>query len=166
MAVTPSSLDLRQLAIGILYINLGRAAVTFPQSTPAHPSYIVFVDLVPPLGLLAESHRHYFPFRCRWDLWDQVVVPIFTDASVLVKTTTQTSGRNQIQRAALLIGDYETLLAKIEQAILRGYEAAGFVPAGTATWEAGAEPEAPGEPVTPPGINDGSPYSRFDGVIR
>jgi len=164
MAVTTTSFDLRQLAVGILYLNLGRASVRFPTTTPAHPSYNVFVDLTPPLGLLADSHRIYFPFSCRWDVWDQVVVPIITDADVLVKTATQPSLRNQAQRTPLLIGDIEAVLEKIGQAILRGYKTAGYVPESV---EVVTEvPEGAGEPVVPAGTNDGSLYIRFDGVIR
>lgn len=156
--------DLRQLAVAVLYLNLDRAGVDFPTTTRAHPSYLVHVTRVPGKDVLEGSHRKLFPFLVSGDFWQRVVVPLFADASTLVKVHEEHNEtlRQQINREYLLTGDHQTLIAKIEQALIDGAVAQGFLPEGTTEEGFIAEPEAPGEPVVPPGTNDGSPYARFD----
>ncbi len=125
--------DLYQLAVGVLYLNLGRASVNFPTTTRAHPSYYVQVVQVPGSGPVSEAHRKLFPFQVQWALWQQVVVPLFAAGYVLVKVPEEQSEtlRNEINREYLLTGNIEPLLAKIQQALLDGCIAQGFLPAGT-----------------------------------
>jgi len=129
----PFQQDLRQLAVGILYINLGLADVEFPTTSASHPSYKVHVSLTAKGSLLANSNNSLFPFFVRWDVWRNVIVPIFEDGSVLVKLLGGTTGslRVQINKEMLLLGDMAGLLAKIEQAVLRGYEEHKYVPVST-----------------------------------
>jgi len=124
--------DLYQLAVGVLYLNLGRASVNFPTTTRAHPSYFVQVVHVPGSSLIDEAHRKLFPFQVQYGLWQQVVVPLFAAGYVLVKVTEGQNEtlRNQINRE-MLSGDIESLLKLIEQALLEGCIAQGFLPAGT-----------------------------------
>lgn len=156
--------DTRQLAVGILYINLGLASPEFPSTSRSHPSYQVYVTLVPSRNLLDGSHNALFPFFVRWDVWQNVVAPIFEDGAMLVKVleSTHETLRQQINRA-MLTGDLEGLIEKIEQAVLRGYQDQGYVPSEVIpTGYIVAPPTIPGAPVVPPGTNDGSPYQRFD----
>jgi hypothetical protein len=155
--------DLRQLAVGVLYLNLGRADVDFPTTTPSHPSYAVHVTLIPPLVVLDASHTRLFPFFVLWGRWQKVVVPLFEDGSVLVKVLggTNESLRQQINKV-MLTGDLEGLLVKIEAELQRGLEDQGYLPATPAPVGFVAEPDPPGGVIVPPGTNDGSPYQRFD----
>lgn len=155
--------DLHQLAVGVLYLNLGRAGLEFPTTTRAHPSYQVQVTLIPPGTVLEGGHRALFPFLVRWDIWQQVVVPLFADGSVLVKVGAEKNEtlRQWINKSYLLTGDYQPLLDKIKQALRLGYEAQGFVPVGTGDDGFVAAPSVPGEPG-PPVQPNGSPYQQFD----
>jgi len=132
----PFQTDLRQLAVGVLYLNLGRADVDFPTTTPSHPSYAVHVTLIPPLTVLDASHTHLFPFFVLWGRWQKVVVPLFEDGSVLVKVLggTNETLRQQINKE-MLPGDLEGLLVKIEQALLRGLIDEGYMPPSATTTE-------------------------------
>ncbi len=145
----PFQQDLSQLAVGILYMNLGLATPEFPSSTASHPSYKVHVSLTAKGGLrlLADSHNALFPFFVRWDVWRNVVVPIFDDGSVLVKLLGGATGslRVQINKEMLLLGDIDGLLAKIEQAVLRQYEEHSYVP--TTTTATGYLPEFDPPPI-------------------
>jgi len=151
--------DLYQWAVGVLYLNLGRAGLEFPTTTRAHPSYQVQVLLQPGGGLLDEAHSKLFPFLVRWDIWQQVVTPLFDDGSVLVKVGAEQNEtlRQWINKEALLT-DPESLLLKIKQALLLGMEARGYVPAGTGEDGFIVDPGDPGPPVQP----NGSPYLKFN----
>ena len=150
--LTGFQFDLRQLAVGVLYINLGSAAVSFPKTTRAHPSYQVFVDLTPPQGLLVDDHRQFFPFQVRWDIWQKVVVPLFDPNLGLVKSADRDTLRNELRREALLMGNFESLLLFIERLLLEGYEREGFVPEGI----------TPEGFVRPPHGTGESSFPRFD----
>lgn len=125
---TAFQFDLRQLAVGILYLNLGSADLEFPTTSRSHPSYRVQVTRTP-TSALRDDHERLFPFFVWWDVWRRVVAPLFEDGSVLVKVLdgTNESLRIQINRAMLAIS-LEDLLMKIEQALLRRYEAQGYLP--------------------------------------
>lgn len=155
--------DLYQLAVGVLYLNLGRAGVEFPTTTAAHPSYQVHVLLTPGGGLLDAAHKKLFPFQVSGAIWQRVVVPLFEDGSVLVKVGV---GQNEtlrqwINKEYLLTKDIVPLLAKIQQALLRGYEAQGYAPTGTNVEGFVAAPSYPGQPG-PPVQSNGSPFEKFD----
>jgi len=128
--ISPFQYDLYRLAVGILYINLGRAGVEFPTTTKAHPSYTVHVCLIPPNGALRSFHEILFPFQVRWDIWKNIVVPLFADGSILVKLLGGAADgplRNLLN-ALMLTDSLESLLDKIARAILDQYEAAGYTP--------------------------------------
>lgn len=151
--------DLRRLALGVVYINLGRASPEFPTTNSAHPSYTVFVDLIPPLGLLSPEHRIYFPFEVRWDVWERVVVPLFSEGDVLVKVsrTTKKTLRLEMNRIALL--EWGSLLVRVEQDIVRRMEELGWLPVGVRGDWLGS-PSPVGSPVVAPG--SGGSFLRFD----
>ena len=130
--VTLFQRDLHRWAVGVIYLNLGLAVVEFPTSTRAHPSYQVHVGLSP-RGPLSEGHRSLFPFYVRWDIWQQVIVPLFADGAALIKVGYDTNEtlRQWINREYLAVGDYETLIGKVERLLLAALEEAGYVPPGT-----------------------------------
>lgn len=132
MAATVFATDLNLWATGVLYINLGRASVDFPTVTRAHPSYLVHVTLTPK-GPLDEGHRHMFPFKVRWDIWQRVVVPLFVAGDGLIKVGAETNEtlRQWINREYLFTQNYAELVLKIERLLLVNLEAEGYVPPGT-----------------------------------
>lgn len=136
--------DLYRLAVGVLYLNLGRASVNFPTTTRAHPSYYVQVVLVPGSAPVSEAHRKLFPFQVQWGLWQQVVVPLFAEGYTLVKVPESQNEtlRNQVNREHLRTNNLEPLLAQIQQALLESCIAQGFLPED-ATSEGQAEPPVP-----------------------
>ena len=127
--MTTFQYDLQQIAVGVLYINLGLAASEFPTTTRAHPSHIVRVVLI--RGFLLEgAHKALFPFDVRWDVWRDIVSPLFDDGSVLVKILGGGGGtlRNEIQRQHLLGGNISPLVNKIKEGIRALLVARGYVP--------------------------------------
>jgi len=136
MAINPFQVDLHRLAVGILYLNLGRAKLDFPTRSRSHPSYTVLVSLSAPESLLRDSDRSLFPIWVRWDVWERVVVPLFADGSVLVRVLFGVNDtlRHQINRE-MLRNNLDELITKIEQAVLRGYEEQGFVLSSATTEE-------------------------------
>jgi len=132
--LTSFQIDLRRLAVGILYINLGRAAPEFPTTSKAHPSYKVFVNLTPSGAGGRDAYGYLFPFFVRFDIWENVVVPLFEDGSVLIKVVEEKSPSlrhpmNQIR----LSQDLEGLLLDIESALLAALEDQGYVPPSSTT---------------------------------
>lgn len=150
-------IDLRTLALTVIYLNLGRVAPSFPTSNRAHPSYWVFVDQVPPDGLLTPDHKIYFPNKVRWDVWQCVVVPVLAraDGNVKIHGGTQAalqaefdpelaealanrvteSGvvphlrtlRNAANAGYVHRQDYEPLILKVQRLLLDQLEACGMV---------------------------------------
>lgn len=122
-----SSLDIRQLAIGVLNVNVGSAIVRFPDSTTAHPSLWAVVSLTgkKPVGY---GVGRYFPFKVRWDLWEAVLVPVLQNPDYQIVTRV---GRNPINQASLNAEDYETLLARVERGIINQMELVGVLLPGS-----------------------------------
>jgi len=128
--LTQFQFDMRRLAVGCLYLNLGRAAPEFPTTCRSHPSYKVLVGLVPPGG--QSAYEELFPFFVSWDLWRNVVVPLFVDGSKLVKVVKEKSP--SLRRPAneiRLSQDLEGLLLDIEAVLLESLEEGGYVPPAT-----------------------------------
>jgi hypothetical protein len=67
--------DLLQIALGCVYLQAGKAITHFPSSTVGHPSEWVVISrtLSAPL---TEKDNGRFPFRVRWDVWQNIVVPL------------------------------------------------------------------------------------------
>jgi len=124
-------LDTRQIAVGILHLNLGHAVMDFPGSTRAHPSRWAVVSLSAK-GPLESQFRRYFPFQVIWHLWELVVVPVLQDPEYQVITRTG-SLRNQINDQSLELRDYNTLLGKIEEGIVLQMQVVGILPADEVT---------------------------------
>jgi len=122
--IDASSLDIRQLAIGVLNLNVESAIVRFPDTTTAHPSLWAIVSLTgkKPVGF---GVNRYFPFKVRWDLWEAVMVPVLRNPDYQIVTR---EGRNPVNQASLNAEDYETLLARVERGILNQMELVGILP--------------------------------------
>ena len=147
--------DLSQLATGILYVNLGRAGVEFNSTTRSHPSYQVFVTRLPGGDLFLEEHNLLFPFHVRWDVWKNIVAPLFVDSSTLVKVGALKNEtlRQWVNREMLTVSP-ASLIQKIEQALIDLCQLHGYVPRGT---EATLDPGLVGPPVR----TNGSPYRKI-----
>jgi len=96
-----------------------------------HPSYKVSVLLTVPDSI---AYHHLFPFFIRWDIWKNVVAPLFEAGSDLVKVVAECSPSlrrplNQIRYSQ----DFEGLLASIEKALLVRLEEGGYVPSSSYT---------------------------------
>ena len=142
--VTPFQIDLRRIASGILYMNLGRAAPWFPTSTKAHPSYYVQVDLRPPADPVRDPFSLLFPFRVSWVVWNRIIVPLFEDGSSLVKVVQEKAPSLRLPLNRIRLSeDLESLLREIEKAVLVRLEEEGFVPPSTMKTGYVAEEDGP-----------------------
>lgn len=73
--------DPGKLAVAVFYLLRGWGNLDFPTSTRAHPSWLVYVQRsskAPPRGY----YDAYFPMQVRWDVWNNVVVPIYEDETI------------------------------------------------------------------------------------
>lgn len=132
--VTPFQQDLRQLAVGLLYLNLGRAAPWFPTTTRAHPSYMVQIALTPAGDPVRDPYRKLFPFQVPWYLWQRVIVPVYEDGSALVRVIREKvpSLRHRINQIRLH-GEIDDLLTSIEKLLLLQMEDQGMLPPSSLT---------------------------------
>lgn len=129
---SPFNMDLRRLAVGVLFVNLGRAAPEFPQTSRAHPSYRVQVALTSSGS--SDAYGYLFPFFVTWHVWQNVIVPLFKNSDVLVKVIGEKHRslrypNNQIR----LSQDLEGLLDSIELVLLTGLEEQGYLPSSATT---------------------------------
>ena len=67
--------EIDRLAIGCLYILYHRAIVSFPTSTKAHPSYLVFVHRSAN-STLREGDNWIFPYQVAWFVWESSIYPV------------------------------------------------------------------------------------------
>lgn len=80
MPLIPFQVDIRSLALVLLYLRIGAALVSFPTSTSAHPSLWVWVEV--PRHAILPGHQTFFPAKIRWDLWEAVMVPLQEDTTL------------------------------------------------------------------------------------
>lgn len=119
-------IDTRQMAVGILHLNLGKAVVNFPGTTRSHPSTWVVINLGFG-GPVDEQFRRYFPFQVIWYLWEQVLLPVLQNPDYQIVTKTG-SLRNNINQQFLRDKDFETLLSRIENGIVLKLQETGHLP--------------------------------------
>jgi len=67
--------EIRQIALGCIYLQAKRALLAFPTSTRAAPSGWVVISRGndPPLGI---GDDRVFPLKVRWDVWQNQIVPL------------------------------------------------------------------------------------------
>lgn len=123
-----NQIDTRQLAIGVLYLNLRKAVPDFPGSTRSHPAVWVYVNLT--CGNSNIKFSEYFPFKVIWYIWEQVVLPVLEDPNYQVVTRTGNL-RNNINQQYLDDGNYDALLDRIESGIVSKLQETGELPGGT-----------------------------------
>lgn len=149
--------SVKRLAVGCLYLLLRKAIPDFPGTTRGAPSLWVVVSLAWGEPLRPQD-RIQFPMRIPWYIWNNVVIPILTvtnpgtdpsdigsgsipnpvtgqcyDLGVEVITTLRTSLRIEGNVYQIDLGDYDTLIAKLVQAIGMLMEDQGYLPSGTIT---------------------------------
>jgi len=65
------------LRIPVFYMLIGKAQSAFPNSaTPAPSSFVQII----PMGKIEAAHRPYFPAYVNWQQWEDVVVPLLSQA--------------------------------------------------------------------------------------
>lgn len=72
--------DPHALAVAVLYLLWGWGRLEFPSTTRAHPSWLVCVQRA--AGTRSRGYDTYFPMWVRWDLWEKVVVPVYSDDTI------------------------------------------------------------------------------------
>lgn len=117
--------QVNRLAVGVLHMLLGSADVEFPNSTQAHPSFWVTVQLAPKGPLWAGAER-LFPFQVRWDIWEYVVVPVLGNDNNQFFPDNGAE-RNHLNLARL--DHHQGLLAHLKGVLVEALKAAGFFPA-------------------------------------
>lgn len=155
------------LAVGVAHLLLGKAVPEWPTSTRAHPSFWVTVLLQPAGSLWPEAAR-YFPFRVRWDIWENVVVPILTNPDHQFLPDNG-AGRNWRKIALLDAGAYDQIVGDLQEALIANAKAVGFLPADPPEATPYVSPPvAPGEPVDrTPGIDEGvETFLRYDEEVK
>ncbi len=115
--------DLQRYAVAVLFVQLGVALLDFPTSNRAHPSSVAYLQLSPKwqdrLG-----YSTYFPMRVRWDIWQNVVVPILQDNTLRVQVGVNLEG-------VAFNNDYKIQLTRLESALRREARVQGYLPAET-----------------------------------
>lgn len=174
-------LDLQRLSVGILYLMVDRAVLDFPTSTAAHPSDWVFVNRS--VGaLLREGDGPLFPFKVRWHVWENLVVPIWNNPNLRVKLR-GILGPTPKNLLLLQLGQLDLLLSEIRAALAAQAGSSisgaplvvdwsadplvlnlptadpvgGYIPKQPATGIV-PTPEADGEPVNPVGTGNPNPW--------
>lgn len=138
--------SVRRLAIGCLYLLARKAIPDFPGSTRGSPSETVFVNLAYGQPLRPED-KIQFPMKIPWYLWKNVVIPILTvtdlgtpntvgskyDLGVEIITNLRVSLRIEKNVANIDIGNYESIIVLLIQAIGMLMEDQGYLPSGIIT---------------------------------
>ena len=153
-----NNLNVRQISVGILHLNLGRAMTYFPGSTKAHPSHVVTVMLTSG-GPLNESFNKYFPLQIIWHLWETVVWPVIQDPDYQVMKRTG-SLRNQINLQYVRDDNYEALLERIDGGLILKLQEMGYIPGESLP--VGIPNEALGEESLPVGDSKTIPLVESD----
>jgi len=155
------------IAIGIAHLLLGKAKPIFPTTTRAHPSFWVTVHLLPE-GALWPGATQHFPHRVRWDIWDNVVVPILQNEDHQFLPNNG-ADRNWRQVALLDAGAYDQIVSNLQEALIAGYKEKGYLPADPApSIPFVSPPSEPGGPVdqTPEVDEESETYARYDGDVE
>ena len=171
MAATQTQLDqVERCAVGILHMLLGKATLEFPTSTQAHPSFQVTVLLISN-GALWPAAGNQFPFQMRWDIWENVAVPVLLDEANQFFPDNGAS-RNHLMLALLDMDLPTEALTKVQEVLVDAMKVAGYMPEDPADPNPVVVPVAAGEPITrEPEISqqqaetsagEGTVYSRLD----
>ena len=125
MAYTVKEEDIEAIAVGCLYILMGKGSVSFPGSDRAHPANRVTISRGTG-SILRDGDGGIFPFSVPWDIWQSSVVPVLRDQAVQVKTGN--GGRNFLNQRLVWLGEWDSLLDQIRAALRRKLEANGYIP--------------------------------------
>ncbi len=136
--------DLKQIAIGCLYLLTNKATLEFPTSSRAHPSYRVVVSLTPG-SLFRSSDQIFFPFFVHWGLWHDAIAPVLMNKDVQVFVRDNPNLR--VMPNFILLRnplDVDTLIDKIADYLFESMIETGYLPP-----EPEADPDDPAEVFGP-----------------
>lgn len=156
-----------RIAVGVLYIFLERAFPSFPTSTVSHPSFWVVVDRNA-REPLRSGDAAYFPFKVYSLEWKNAVEPVLADDTlkVRVKEAVKSSMRTHSTLNKVHRRDWDSLLARIKEALITSYQASGYLPSegeSPTPIEVGSEHVGDGEPINrTPWIPPEEKYPRYD----
>lgn len=145
--------NLKQVAVGCLYLLTGRAILEFPQSTQGHPSGKVYVTRSAN-SALRGGDQVYFPFSVPQDWWHKVVVPVLLNPDVRIYVRDRLSLTNELNQSLLALEEFDTLIARILSYLKISCVTAGYAPEQILTGEEVAPP-----PVSPDNV-DRNPLHR------
>lgn len=155
--------DLYRMAVGCLHLLLGRAIADFPESTVAHPSRWVLVNLSRQ-GPLKPEYKGYFPYKVIFYVWQNVVVPVLEDPTYQIITESTPSLRVRINQALLYEEGQEGMVQRIEAALLVRLKEMGMVHQDAQVGVSGVleNPVPPGEPIA---LSDTDPLDVGDDLV-
>ncbi len=159
MPTTNQLNQIETLAVGVIHILAGKAQPLWPSTTRAHPSFRVTIHLLPN-GALWPDAAALFPMQARWNIWESVVYPVLSDDT---NQFFPDNGADRNWGNLALLGDIETLMGKVQTALVVQAQAKGFM-APEAASTAVLAPTNTGEPVdrTPAVDEEAEMYDRHD----
>lgn len=159
-----------RVAIGVFYLFLDRAIANFPTTTRSHPSIWVVVERASKAPV-RSGDTVFFPFKVRGLEWQDCVVPVLSNDTLKLKVHEEVKISLRVEANVLLVRQekWDEMLGKIKDALIRSYQAAGYLPVEDTVFptddETGAvePPGGTGEPINrTPWILPEEKYTRFD----
>lgn len=118
LAYTNESGGLRRLSWGCYYLLTGKALLSFPTTTVAHPSNIVHVGRNTSYSM-DRDHATLFPFYVEQERWHKGVVPVLQDPNFNMALP---------KNECLIRTDLGTLIGYLEDALLKQFREEKFLP--------------------------------------
>lgn len=161
--------DAKTLAVGLIHIQMGNADLEFPTSSRAHPSWWVWIVLTPK-GPLWDSAGAVFPLKVRWNIWQEVIVPLLSDPDNQFFTD---NGATKNWGLLSLLHDYEKLIGYFSYKLVDALKAGGYLPPDLVV-EVVEAPTVPQSISNPEAVQaqaeleaaGGTVYQKFDAVIE
>lgn len=146
MATSIGSGDIHLMAVGLMYINLQKSAISFPTTNRARPSR--YVVIYPSAGdLIRDGDQHYFPFKVLWNVWHQVMLPVLRDPRYQFRDP-RTGQEVPLNMALLRLRDYDSIVQMYEGALTEKFQQEGFIPTTEdQVSQVQSDPEGDGEPI-------------------
>lgn len=127
MSTLKTPYNIRQIAVGCLYLLTNKATLDFPGSDRSKPSRDVVVGLAT-RSLHRKSDQVYFPFKLGWGVWHDAIAPVLTNKDVQVIVEDNPSLRVQPNDYLIRHSLYDDLVSKIEAYLLVSLVSKGYLP--------------------------------------